>query len=539
MPRNYTGWIGALLGGTLLWAAWPVSSFTFLLFLALVPLLWVEDHTSSTRRFLLLTYVHMLTWNVLTTWWVWNASALGAVMAFVANSAIMCLPWLGLRWTKRRLGRTAGYLSFIAYWIAFEYLHHNWELSWPWLTLGNGFALQPGWIQWYEYTGTTGGSLWVLATNLLLYSAVHRYRTEGRTRGYFLRLGAFGGLMVLPILLSRVIGSSRAAEFGEGTRRGSKNIVVVQPNVDPYEEKFAAGSLQGQVERLIQLSLRQVDSSTALVVWPETAIPYGLLENQIGQDFIYQPVWAFLQQHPQVALLTGINSFQSYGRNKKDATATARLDPGDSTYYDAFNTAALMRPGGNAEFYHKAKLVPGVETLPSFLLFLGSLFENFGGISGTLGRDPEAKVFRDAQHYYRPAPIICYESIYSDYVASYVRQGANVLTIITNDGWWDDTPGYRQHLSYARLRAIETRRWIARSANTGISAFLDPLGNVYEPQPWDTSSSIKKNIPALEGKTFFVRYGDYLGAGCSILTGIALTATLVLALRRRAARKKA
>lgn len=530
---KYYGFIGSLLGGILLWAAWPVSPLTFLIFFAFLPLLWIEDRTQSNRLFLLYTYVHMVAWNVLTTWWVWNASAVGGVMAFLANSAIMCLPWMLMRWTKQKAGRTAGFIALVAYWVSFEYLHHNWELSWPWLSLGNAFAVQPGWVQWYEYTGATGGTIWVLTANLLLYTALTSYQSAGRTRTYYIRLLSFAGLLLLPILLSKSIGRQRGEELGADTRKATRNIVVVQPNVDPYEEKFATGTLESQISRLIQLSEQQIDSNTVLVIWPETAIPHNLQESAIRQDYYYQPVWGFLGRHPQMALLTGINSYKLYGKNKSEASSTARLDPSDSSYYDVYNTAALLRPDGSTDFYHKAKLVPGVETLPSFLLWMGGLFENFGGISGTLGRDPKASVFRDAQHYYRPAPIICYESIYSEYVTTYVRQGANILAIMTNDGWWDDSPGYRQHMNYARLRAIETRRWIARSANTGISCFIDPVGNSYRNQPWKVAASIKQDIPAVETRTFFVQQGDYLSRFAVLLTAIALAGTALLQLRRR------
>ena len=170
----------------------------------------------------------------------------------------------------------------------------------------------------------------------------------------------------------------------------------------------------------------------------------------------------------------------------------------------------MMRPDGSYQFYHKAKLVPGVETLPSFLLWLGGVFEGFGGTSGTLGRDKERLAIPDAQHYYVAAPVICYESIYSDYITGYIRKGANLLTIMTNDGWWDNTQGHKQHMNYARLRAIETRRWIARSANTGISCFIDPVGSVHQPKLWDTVASIKMNIEPLQKQTFFVQHGDYI-----------------------------
>ena len=151
-------------------AAWPVSSLTFLIFIAWIPLLWLESTVKSRKKFFGLTYIAMFIWNVATTWWIWNASAPGALSAFFANSLIMCLPWLGFKIAKKRLGEKIGYVSLIAFWMCFEYIHlQDWGLSWPWLTLGNAFATHPEWVQWYEYTGTSGGTLWIMLVNILLF----------------------------------------------------------------------------------------------------------------------------------------------------------------------------------------------------------------------------------------------------------------------------------------------------------------------------------------------------------------------------------
>jgi apolipoprotein N-acyltransferase len=275
-----------------------------------------------------------------------------------------------------------------------------------------------------------------------------------------------------------------------------------------------------------------------LVIWPETAVPVAVLEDDIKQNSYYAPIWNFLYQHPKLSLLSGIESYRNYGTNKEAATATARFDKEQNMYYDVFNTAAILRPDGSVNFYHKSKLVPGVETLPSFLLFVGKLFEDMGGTSGTLGKDKNRTVFADGQHYFTAAPIICYESIYSNYITEYVRKGANILTIITNDGWWDNTPGYKQHMNFARLRAIETRRWIARSANTGISCFIDPAGAIYQPQPWDTAAAIKMNIEPLQTQTFFVRYGDYLSRIINVVSILFLLTWFVITFRTRFLLKK-
>lgn len=507
--KRYSDVFISVLGAVLLWLSWPDSSFTFLAFIAWVPLLMVEDRAGNWKRFFGLSYIHMLVWNVATTWWVWNASAVGAVGAFVANSLIMCVPWLLFYLTKKKFGRGVGYVSLIAYWLCFEFIHHNWELSWPWLTLGNTFASHPEWVQWYEYTGSSGGTLWILMVNIVAYCSFSAYQRHGRTRPYFTNMAAWVALVVIPIVISRLVLNTEQRTVTASMVDAKKNVVVVQPNVDPYTEKFS-GSIESQIQKLVTLSEKQIDDNTSLVVWPETAIPAQVWEDQIRENGYYSMVWSFLNRHPFTTLLTGIDSYKNYGTDKHNAPATARFDTGSGTYYDAFNTAAFFEADTSIQLYHKAKLVPGVETLPSFLNFMGSWFENFGGISGTLGRDSERKVFTGWDNYYKSAPVICYESIYSDYITAYVRKGANLLTVITNDGWWGNTPGYRQHMNYARLRAVETRKWVARSANTGISCFIDPLGNVINPQSWDTEASIKLSIPVDNRQTFFVQYGDLL-----------------------------
>jgi apolipoprotein N-acyltransferase len=533
--KRFSGFFLALTGSILLWAAWPTSPLTILMFIAWVPLLWIEDHISNWKKLFGLTYLHMLFWNIATTWWVWNASPAGAMGAFLANSLIMCVPWLLFYFTKKQFGRWIGYGSLIVFWLTFEYIHHNWELSWPWLTLGNAFATHPEWVQWYEYSGSTGGSLWVLLTNIIAYGIFSEYRNNGKTRAYYITLATWIAFLAIPILISRIMISSENKNVAAALSTATKNVVIVQPNIDPYTEKFA-GDVDSQIQKLIVLSEKQIDKNTTLVIWPETAIPVSANEDDFKNNVFYSPIWSFLNRHPFVGLLTGINSYETYGTDKRKASKTARHDIQSGIYYDEFNTAAFFDADTTIQLYHKAKLVPGVETLPSFLGFMGKWFEDFGGISGTLGRDSERKVFVPSDNHFKSAPIICYESIYSDYITEYIRKGANLLTIITNDGWWSNTQGYKQHMNYARLRAIETRKWVARSANTGISCFIDPLGNVINPQPWDTAASIKLAVPVDSRQTFFVKHGDILSRATVIVSILLLVLNISFWIKGRSDR---
>lgn len=490
----------AILSGILLSAAWPVSPLTFLIFFAFVPLLFIADKTTRRKQFSLYAFIALLIWNTLTTWWIWNSSEVGAIVAIVPNALLMCIPWIGYYLFKNKFGKKAGHFSLIAFWMLFEYIHLNWQLTWPWLSLGNVFAAQINWVQWYEYTGIGGGALWVLVINILLYEFVKRFKVESAR--FRVKKGLVIGLLIaLPISASFIINL-----LGKTWKFKSHDVVIVQPNIDPYQ-KFKLNSAAEQIQLLISLSEQKIDAETKLVMWPETALATNLPINEVATANIHQPVFEFVTRHPNITLLTGIETYKILGAEK--TTPSARKTQ-DGFYYDSYNAAVSIKANQPLQFYVKSKLVPGVESLPTFLNFLGPVFEKFGGTTGGYARDTASVAFKNEGNPFVSAPIICYESIYGEYVSTYMAKGANIITIITNDGWWGNTPGHKQHLAYAKLRAIETRRWVARSANTGISAMIDDYGNIKEQTKWDEATAIKYSIPAKTYQTFYVRHGDYL-----------------------------
>ena len=519
------------ISGVLLWLSWPTSPLTFLIFAGWVPLFWLEAQSKHLLRFWGLVYLAMLIWNGATTWWVSNTTVpVSGILAAVLNALLMTVPWIGFWKARRRFGSLIGYTALIAYWLTFEYIHLNWELSWPWLTLGNVFAGKPGWVQWYEWTGTTGGGLWVWVVNISLFEALRATpasKTPRRPAGSpadaarstadaagkpsprsFTTWRPVILLLAVPLIVSAAIGWYRNGL--SLVPASGPDVVVIQPNIDPYNEKFNAGTEDQQLAELISLSESRIDSATAFVIWPETAIPFDIDETRFGQTRVLGPLRLFLQRHPHIQLISGLSG--SAYLPKDSTTPAMHLDSATGRYYEDYNSAVQTDATGAVRIYHKGKLVPGAEIVPYTWLFgfLEKLSLDFGGTSGTLGRSTVRSVFSNPDNGFRVGPIICYESIYGAYVTGYVRKGANMLAIITNDGWWGDTQGYRQHQQYARLRAIETRRWIARSANTGISCFVDPLGKIYQSQPWDTASAIKMNIPPVNIMTLYARWGDWI-----------------------------
>jgi apolipoprotein N-acyltransferase len=471
----------------------------FLLHVAFVPLLMLEYklETGKAKRkglkFFGYSYLALLIWNVSTTWWVYNASPGGAVFAFFANAFLMTIPLMLFYFTKRLAGSLAGYASFPFYWLAFEYIHLSWDLTWPWLTLGNGFSSLYPIVQWYEFSGHLGGSFWVLIGNLLIFFSIRD--------SYFnkILISLFAVWFAVPIIVSLVM------YFSYQEKGNPVEIVVVQPNVDPYNEKFVANNEEKLMRKMEKMSESKLTPATAFVAWPETALPWGFFEHEAEESEILDSLYVFSSRHPHTALITGISTYVLYGKNP---SPTARFEKGLG-YYDAFNTAINIKKPGSCSYYHKSKLVPGVEYIPPVIK---NLAIDMGGVVGGLGRQDTVSVFANPSGV-KTAPVICYESIFGGYVARYIRKGASFITIITNDGWWGNTPGHKQHFDYARLRSIETRRSIARSANTGISGFIIQRGDVISKSKYNEETVMKETILANNNLTFYVKYGDYLGLG--------------------------
>ncbi|NBY25539.1 MAG: apolipoprotein N-acyltransferase [Chitinophagaceae bacterium] len=511
----------SITSGALAWLGWPGSPLgqSILLFIAWVPLLLLSTLEKSTRRFFLLCYLSMLIWNLGTTWWIWNATAPGAVAAWLANSLLMCIPWLGYHFFSKKVKPLLASLGLICFWMSFEYLHlQDWGLSWPWLTIGNGLATHPEWIQWYTFTGVAGGTLWILLVNILLYHHwLSNQQIIGRKKYHWLILAFF--IALSPILISSYW-STRKIEIQEA----QKEIIIVQPNIDPYE-KITAGTEQKQLAIAIGLSKENLNEKTALLIWPETALysPYGFDEEKLNDKEQLTPLRSLLSNYPGTSLFTGIESY----RWVNEATPYSRKTTDGLSQFEAYNAGVLIDHFGTHGFYHKSKLVPGVETLPWFLRFMDSWFEKFGGVTAGYAKQNDRNILEE-KNGIKLAPAICYESIYGDFLRQYVKKGANLITIITNDGWWKKTPGHIQHFHYAKLRAIETGCWVARSANTGISGFINPKGAVIEAKGYGVAASLRQSISLTNNApTFYVQHGDWLFQLMLVLTIIGVPISLL------------
>jgi len=522
----------ALLSAFLLWLAWPPIPFTALILLvALVPLLQateniIQSEEKKKGRLIWRTaIICFFIWNTACIYWVFNSlnAVMPAWLAIIIAQIPFCLGAVLMTlafWLYYRLrlitSRIWSYAGLICFWIGYEYLHQSWDLAFPWMNLGNGFAESHYLVQWYEYTGVYGGTLWVLLSNILVFETMLAIKNKAtKTKRIRLQI-SIAALILIPILSSVLIYVNYEEKVNPA------NIVVIQPNIDPYE-KFGKLSSSDQVAKLIKLSESIGQTNTEFFVWPETAISKGTEERSFRVDENFIQIQEFLKNYKNANLISGIESFAVYDTA---ATETARYNSQSGIYFDVFNAAVLIENSAKLQFYHKSKLVPGVEQTPfsNSMAFLKPAFAAFGGSSGSYGKQSEPSVFY-SQSGIGAAPVICYESIWGEYVADYIKKDAQFIAIITNDGWWGNTSGKDQHLQYAKLRAIETRRWVARSANTGISAFIDQRGTIAQRTKWWMPGVLKQDINLNEDITFYVKHGDYIakaGSAGSVLFALLL-----------------
>ncbi|WP_034922814.1 apolipoprotein N-acyltransferase [Gillisia sp. CAL575] len=499
----------AILSGLLLAFAWPTYGFPLLLFFGFVPLLYLEYKLRIARpnfmklKVLGYSYISFLLWNLITTYWLYFSTPFGGAFAILVNSLLMALVFLLYHIVAKRTNFTASSAFLICLWIVFERLHLNWEFSWPWLNLGNGFSSYINWIQWYEYTGTFGGSLWVWLVNIAVFKFFLLYK-EHRKKEILIRNSIKISLMIiLPIALSYVI----LANYTEG--KDKIEVVILQPNINPYTEKYNTNDTRIG-ELLIELSDSLVTEKTDLLIAPETVFADGTALSQFPRSEAIYFGNQLLTKHPNLNFLSGISMFDRFNDPEKVGKQSNYIGPRD--WYNDYNSAFFMNTESEPELYHKSKLVVGVENFPYQNILkpiLGNIMIDLGGTVAMKTTQEDREIF-NLKISEATAPIICYESVYGEYVTGYVRNGADFLTIITNDAWWGDSQGHKQHLSYAGLRAVETRKSVVRSANTGISAFINETGHVTKSLGYEKQGSIKSEITVNNKQTFYVKHGDYI-----------------------------
>jgi apolipoprotein N-acyltransferase len=474
------------LSGLLLALSWSPFNLFPLAFVGLFPLFIYLDRPLSFHRIIragvlcsVLFYGVTLNWLAGMAGFSWLAVPGYMIIVFVYTCGffVFILPVVLL---KNYLG-----LPFIATapfaWVACERLRGYGDLAFPWTTLGSALTRFPFLIQVADMVGVFGVSFWLVSLNVLIYETIIGRRNPRRFHRYAIAWVAVFGLV-------NVYNAVRWFR-GLGPVSGHVNVVVLQPNV-PQRVKWDERYSHQILDKLFAMNAAATQPSPDLVVWPESAIPYYVDE---GRPFNLTEMGKLPDGNTDV--LTGM--------------LTSLRDAEGQVHY--FNAASLFNSHGQPlGRYKKIYLVPGSELYPfrSLVGFTRAFFPIQDISYGAMDPGTEFTVFRLPKAKF--SVMICYESVYPRLSRAFRLAGANFLVNITNDAWFGRSFAPYQHAAFLTLRAIENRTAIVRCGNTGISGFVDPMGQWHEKTGIFTEAIISDTVPLTIGLTFYTRFGDLI-----------------------------
>ena len=512
--------LGLALGsGLLLSLSFPgAAGFWPLAWVALVPLLWAVRDTEPGKaaKLGLLTgmvhYVSLLYWIVIVlgkygnlAWWI---SVPGLLLLALYMSCYLALFSAAISWVwKKQPSLVVWFGPFI--WVALDYVRSFLFSGFPWQDLGYSQYKSLLLIQTADLTGHYGITFYLVLVNCLsvLFLTLWMdsraidpqqavvFKQRYRQAFYFSILPAV--CAILTVMAYNLLRYNQMLKVVETSP--AMSVAVVQGNIR-QDQKWSPAMRSKTMEIYTGLSekaIKQGGSGPVLLVWPETAMPF-----YINNNVYYKRLVKRLIEKYQVWLLAGAPHVEI------DDSAP---QPGKKNSKRYYNSAFLLSPTGEiGGRYDKQHLVPFGEYIPlgKYLPLPGPLVENIGDFSSGKSSTPlscqSAKI----------GVLICFESIFPKLAREMSANGANLLANITNDAWFGRSSAPWQHMSMAVFRAVENRRSLARAANTGISTIIDPLGRETGVSPLFEPFFHVVEIPLLEKKTVFTRFGHHFGLFC-------------------------
>ncbi len=515
--HKFKGIAPFLLTGLLLGLSFPPMPLPFAAFIAFLPLLLNFESLRTEDKYIFKTYVMFLIYHGMSNWWIssWQENTdpflfVSGFAVWLANSAFFLIPIIIYRSIRKRFSFSFSLMCFPFIWTFYEWGHGLGELSYPWLNIGYSQIEFSSWIQQLDFWGIYGASFSVAAVNALV---VYLIKTVVIDKIYNTKLISLASaLLIAFIAIPALYGNRMIEHYSNISKDNFLDISIIQPNKDPWEKWKQSPQNQVLEHMKLQDSLSKLGVTTDLSLWSETAIPYISMDFNSRHDFSFLQRWI---DKNNMHLITGMARYELFPADS--APALAKKAAWDSTIsFQAFNSSVLISPQEKRapQVYNKAKLTPFAERIPyAEHLPFATDFLNWGvGISAWgLGDEMKTLDLKKNNYDFKIGTIICIESIYPEFCTGFVTSGANILTIITNDAWYNHTPGPFQHYMIARARAIENRRYIARCANSGISGLISPIGISLKEAEQYTKAGISVKVPAIEEISVYSKYGDFIG----------------------------
>lgn len=476
--------------------------FGFLAYVALVPfLLLLRD--LNFKESLRWGYITGFFISFFTIYWLVFPTSVGVVAAFIFHAtyyAVFAIAYHRIL----RISEPIALISAPFIWTSLEYLKSIGELGFPWVSLGYSQSYYLPLIQYVEYTSVYGVSFWVCLLNVgFYYIIIHRNEKKSVAFAVFANLVVF----ILPLFFNQT-----------GTANSHKNeaglkLALIQGNIDPYQ-KWEKENRERSFFIYDSLSRSVGRNEVDLIIWPETATPAYLLRSRKKLPWVIG-----LSRDLNTPILTGTPDYEWI----------------DKKNYKSFNSITLIdQRQGPFDIYSKMRLVPFGERVPyqDFFFFLKDILSKFNMGEGNFSPGDSLKLFelkprQISDKKIKIGGVICFESIFPEFVSSMVRKGANIIVIVTNDGWYKRTGAPYQHAQMAVFRAIENRIDIARCANTGISMTIDQFGNIKKETGIFEKAVLVDELSTRKELTYFTRHGHVFSHIVSALALLILVFTYI------------
>lgn len=483
--------VSAVAGGVLLFLSFPKYGSGFLAWIALIPLFWAIRGVVSIRQGLLLGFVAGMVCHVGLIYWITYVVVnygylpiyVGIVLMLLLASYLSLYTALftaGIIFFRRRIP-----LWFAApvLWVSLEYCKSYLLTGFPWENLGYSQYLNPYLLQFADVAGVFGLSFLIVLANAVLFEVISQ-----KSRKEFI-LAAAVILIIAGVLF---YGVNRSRQIDAILKNApATEVSIVQGNID-QAIKWNDSFQKETIDIYQHLSLQNMPVEGGLTVWPETALPFD-----------YQDAGRFQEKIRDVSLKT--KSWFIFGSTSYEYSQ-------DKINY--YNSAYLLSPQGEVKGkYNKVHLVPYGEFVPlrTVFPFINKLTAGMGDFTAGTGYYPltidDKKI----------GVLICYEGILPAAAGEYKKQGAQLLVNITNDAWFGATSAPFQHFSMAVFRAVETRLYLVRAANTGVSSIVNPKGEIIAGTNIFERTAIKGKIQYSNIQTIYAKYGDVPAVICCLL----------------------
>jgi len=477
-----------LSGGILLFSWFNPSGF-YLIFIAFVPFLFVIENLTIVRSTAVrsaLLILPFFIWNFKNLW-IFKINATACILAIILNTLVISAPWIIFsRFQKRTRIALIKYSFLIISVLSMEIFHKTWQLSYPFHLLGNAFSVAPDTIQWYEYTGIYGGTVWILISNILVFSIFINFKSD-HSKTIVLRILLFMLILIFPLIISKHI--RNRFKPGESI---PLEVVAIHPQIR-IPDKYNMDN-EKLLKHYLSVSSIYLTPNTDYLIWPETAFPDMVFIDSLETDKIVDSIIT-LYRNTDTKIITGF----VLGEMGKPESG--------ETEFTEYNAAVQIIPSQKRiDIKTKDKCVPFTERIPypKILSFLSNYIEGLAGYrfskSGNYGK---VNFISDN---IRVVPSICYESAFCDINLPLRFNENTFIAVILNEGWYNNLRVAGQFMHLAVLRAIEYRKPVVRSSNMGISCTVSSLGECSHILSRYGGKGFKAVIQANNYNSFFARH---------------------------------